>query len=76
MRGHAVNFLQLQAAYNTLKTVIVMFESSLAAEWTVHVIRVNSSSLGYMDSIFNDGQRLARSRGTDTSRNPRARWFN
>lgn len=46
--GHRVNYPQPQVAYNVSKAAILALKSSLAAEWAVHGIRVNSISPGYM----------------------------
>ncbi|KAG8532931.1 uncharacterized protein KY384_002809 [Bacidia gigantensis] len=40
------NFPQPQAAYNASKAALVSLKRSLAAEWAVHGIRVNSLSPG------------------------------
>ncbi|KAI0097686.1 hypothetical protein GGR51DRAFT_461979 [Nemania sp. FL0031] len=48
--GHSVCYPQPQAAYNTAKAAVLMMKNSLAAEWAVHGIRVNSISPGYMDT--------------------------
>lgn len=71
--GHTVNFPQPQAAYNTSKAAVHMLKNSLAAEWAVHGIRVNSISPGYMDTILNAGDGLKRARGIWNSRNPQGR---
>lgn len=42
--AHNVNFPQPQAAYNVSKAAIVALVKSLAAEWAVDGIRVNSIS--------------------------------
>ncbi|EON99743.1 putative short chain dehydrogenase reductase family protein [Phaeoacremonium minimum UCRPA7] len=71
--GHTVNFPQPQAAYNTSKAAVRMLKSSLAAEWAVHGIRVNSISPGYMDTILNAGDGLEEARGIWNDRNPLGR---
>lgn len=53
--AHIVNFPQPQAAYNVSKAAIVAMVKSLAAEWAVDGIRVNSISPGYQDTILNAG---------------------
>ena len=65
---------QPQAAYNVSKAGIVALKSSLAAEWAVHGIRVNSISPGYMDTILNAGEgNIADARTTWAERNPMGR---
>lgn len=72
--GHRVNFPQPQAAYNVSKAAILALKSSLAAEWAVHGIRVNSISPGYMDTILNAGEgTIAEARSSWASRNPMGR---
>jgi NAD(P)-dependent dehydrogenase (short-subunit alcohol dehydrogenase family) len=72
--AHAVNFPQAQVAYNVSKSAVVALKSSLAAEWAVHGIRVNSISPGYMDTILNAGEgNIAEARRIWTSRNPMGR---
>ena len=72
--AHRVNFPQPQVAYNVSKAAVVALKSSLAAEWAVHGIRVNSISPGYMDTILNaGGGSIAEARSTWASRNPMGR---
>ena len=56
--GHATNFPQPQVAYNASKTAVLSMTKSLAAEWAVHGIRVNSISPGYLDTVLNAGDGL------------------
>ena len=72
--GHRVNYPQPQVAYNVSKAAIVALKSSLAAEWAVYGIRVNSISPGYMDTILNAGDgNIKTARDTWASRNPMGR---
>lgn len=71
--AHRVNFPQPQAAYNVSKAAIVALKSSLAAEWAVYGIRVNSISPGYMDTVLNEGEGLAEARDVWAGRNPMGR---
>lgn len=72
--GHRVNFPQPQVAYNVSKAAIIALKSSLAAEWAVHGIRVNSISPGYMDTILNAGDgSIAEARQVWADRNPMGR---
>lgn len=71
--GHRVNFPQPQAAYNASKAALLSIKSSLAAEWAVHGIRVNTISPGYMDTILNEGEGLEEARRTWAERNPMGR---
>ncbi|KAL1297906.1 hypothetical protein AAFC00_006421 [Neodothiora populina] len=71
--GHRVNFPQPQVAYNVSKAAIIALKSSLAAEWAVHGIRVNSLSPGYMDTILNEGEGLEEARGVWARHNPMGR---
>lgn len=74
--GHGVNFPQPQIAYNVSKAGLLHLTHSLAAEWAVHGIRVNSVSPGYMDTILNEGDGLAEGRKIWYSRNPMGRMGN
>lgn len=72
--AHRVNFPQPQVAYNVSKAAIVSLKSSLAAEWAVHGIRVNSISPGYMDTVLNAGEgNIKQAREVWASRNPMGR---
>ena len=71
--GHRVNFPQPQVAYNASKAALLSVKSSLAAEWAVHGIRVNTISPGYMDTILNEGDGLEEARTTWAERNPMGR---
>ncbi|KAK5113258.1 hypothetical protein LTR62_003594 [Meristemomyces frigidus] len=72
--AHRVNFPQPQVAYNVSKAAIVALKSSLAAEWAVFGIRVNSISPGYMDTILNaGGGKLEEARASWAARNPMGR---
>lgn len=72
--GHGVNFPQAQVAYNVSKAAIISLKSSLAAEWAVFGIRVNSISPGYMDTILNAGDgSIKEARDVWASRNPMGR---
>ncbi|ODV89213.1 hypothetical protein CANCADRAFT_29448, partial [Tortispora caseinolytica NRRL Y-17796] len=53
MSGSIVNWPQPQSAYNASKAGVKHLMKSLAAEWAVHKIRVNSISPGYMDTALN-----------------------
>lgn len=71
--GHRVAFPQPQAAYNVSKAGVIMLKNSLAAEWAVHGIRVNSISPGYVDSVLNQSDGLDDYRNVWISRNPMGR---
>ncbi|EWZ32499.1 hypothetical protein BFJ63_vAg5828 [Fusarium oxysporum f. sp. narcissi] len=71
--AHIVNFPQPQVHYNAAKAAIISMKSSLAAEWAVHGIRVNSISPGYMDTILNEGDGLAEHRAIWAKRTPYGR---
>lgn len=71
--AHRVNFPQPQVGYNVSKAAIVAMKNSLAAEWAVHGIRINSISPGYMDTVLNEGPGLEAARNTWTSRCPMGR---
>jgi NAD(P)-dependent dehydrogenase (short-subunit alcohol dehydrogenase family) len=72
--AHAVNFPQAQVAYNVSKSAVVALKSSLAAEWAVHGVRVNSISPGYMDTILNAGEgNIVEAKKMWMSRNPMGR---
>lgn len=71
--AHRTNYPQPQAAYNASKAALLSLKSSLAAEWAVHGIRVNSVSPGYMDTVLNEGEGLQEARRTWGERNPMGR---
>lgn len=71
--AHRTNYPQPQAAYNASKAALISLKSSLAAEWAVHGIRVNSMSPGYMDTILNAGDGIEGARRTWAERNPMGR---
>lgn len=71
--AHRVCYPQPQAPYNAAKAAIIMLKSSLAAEWAVHGIRVNSISPGYMDTILNEGEGLDEAKSVWLDRNPMGR---
>ncbi|KAL6714313.1 hypothetical protein ACLMJK_007736 [Lecanora helva] len=71
--AHRTNYPQPQAAYNASKAALLSLKSSLAAEWAVHGLRVNSISPGYMDTILNAGDGIAEARETWALRNPMGR---
>jgi NAD(P)-dependent dehydrogenase (short-subunit alcohol dehydrogenase family) len=48
LSGSAVNVPQKQAVYNASKAGVVMLTKSLAVEWALYGIRVNSISPGYI----------------------------
>jgi NAD(P)-dependent dehydrogenase (short-subunit alcohol dehydrogenase family) len=48
MSGHIVNQPQPQSGYNASKAGVIMLTKSLAAEWAMHHVRVNSISPGYI----------------------------
>lgn len=68
--GHWVNYPQPQVAYNVSKAALIALKSSLAAEWAVHGVRVNSISPGYQDTVLNEGPGLQEARDIWTSRCP------
>lgn len=71
--AYRTNYPQPQAAYNASKAALVSLTTSLAAEWAVHGIRVNSVSPGYMDTILNAGPGLEDARRTWADRCPMGR---
>lgn len=56
--GHRPNYPQPQVHYNVAKAGVLAMKDSLAAEWGVHGIRVNTISPGYMNTILNEGAML------------------
>lgn len=56
--AHKPNWPQPQVSYNVSKAGVLAMKDSLAAEWGVHGIRVNTISPGYMDTILNEGAGL------------------
>ena len=73
MSAYKVNYPQPQSAYNASKAALVSLKSSLAAEWAVYGIRVNTISPGYMDTVLNEGEGLEEARKVWTERNPMGR---
>jgi len=73
MSAHRVNFPQPQAAYNASKAALLHLSHSLAAEWAVYGIRVNTISPGYMDTILNEGAGLEKARRIWQERTPMGR---
>lgn len=71
--GLRVNNPQPQVGYNVSKAAVINLATSLAAEWAVHGIRVNSISPGYMDTILNEGEGIAKARKVWNERNPMGR---
>ena len=71
--AHRVNFPQPQAPYNASKAGVRALARSLAAEWAVHGVRVNSVSPGYMDTVLNAGDGLAGLRAAWADRCPLGR---
>jgi sorbose reductase len=71
--AHRVNYPQPQVAYNVSKSALLTLKSSLAAEWAVYGIRVNSISPGYMDTILNEGEGIGEARAIWAKRNPMGR---
>lgn len=56
--AHRPNWPQPQVNYNVSKAGVLAMKDSLAAEWAVHGIRVNTISPGYMNTILNEGAGL------------------
>ena len=71
--GHRVLFPQPLVAYAASKAAIIHVGHSLAAEWAVHGIRVNSISPGYMNTVLTQGAGLAQERKIWTERIPMGR---
>jgi len=71
--AHRTNYPQPQAAYNASKAALLALKSSLAVEWAVHGIRVNSISPGYMDPILDNRAGIEEARDTWAKRNPMGR---
>ncbi|KAI9659625.1 MAG: hypothetical protein M1831_003706 [Alyxoria varia] len=71
--AHRVNYPQPQVGYNVAKAAVLSMAKSLAAEWAVHGIRVNSLSPGYMDTILNEGEGLEKAKKSWARRNPMGR---
>ncbi|KAG5758370.1 hypothetical protein H9Q72_013490 [Fusarium xylarioides] len=74
--AYIVNFPQPQVHYNAAKAAVISMKSSLAAEWAVHGIRINSISPGYIDTILNEGDGLAEHRAIWAKRTPYGRMGN
>ena len=71
--GHVTNYPQPHVHYNASKAAIISMKSSLAAEWAVHGISVNSISPGYMDTVLNEGENLESLRQAWARRTPYGR---
>lgn len=56
--AHRPNWPRPQVNYNVSKAGVLAMKDSLAAEWAVHGIRVNTISPGYMNTILNEGAGL------------------
>ena len=72
MSGLIVNTPQAQAAYNASKGGVIMLTKSLASEWSVHNVRVNTIAPGYMktellDDFFADSANATVKRWMDMS---------
>jgi sorbose reductase len=55
------------------KGALLTLKSCLAAEWARYGIRINSISPGYMDTILNEGEGIAKGRKIWADRNPQGR---
>ena len=71
--GQIVCYPQPLVAYAASKAAIIHISRSLAAEWAVHGIRVNSISPGYMNTVLTQGAGLAQERKIWTEQNPMGR---
>lgn len=71
--AHRPNWPQPQVNYNVSKAGVLAMKDSLAAEWGVHGIRVNTISPGYMDTILNEGSGLDWHKSQWYSRHPMGR---
>ena len=71
--GRVVCYPQPLVAYAASKAAISHVGRSLAAEWAVHGIRVNSISPGYMNTILTQGAGLAQHREIWKGHNPMGR---
>ncbi|KAJ4397638.1 hypothetical protein N0V93_001871 [Gnomoniopsis smithogilvyi] len=71
--AHRPNWPQPQVNYNVSKAGVLAMKDSLAAEWGVHGIRVNTISPGYMDTILNEGSGLDWHKSQWYSRHPTGR---
>ncbi len=71
--AHRTSYPQPQAACNASKAALLSLKSSLAAEWAVHGIRVNSISPGYMDTAVSEGDSIEEARKIWAERNPMGR---
>lgn len=71
--GRIVCYPQPLVAYAASKAAISHVGRSLAAEWAVHGIRVNSISPGYMNTILTRGDGLVQQREMWQARSPMGR---